>query len=120
MQGFKGFRGRCYLCGNFGHKQTKCPYKNTKGNQKANNHNNYRKQNNQKEATLNSINYNLNNYVPPRRDRFDGKCDHCRKWDHRKEDRWILKKLLLEKQELIKQMSCTQPYQTSMQKTKWH
>ena len=39
MRGFRGFRGWCHFCGNFKHKQTECPYKNTNGNQKANNNN---------------------------------------------------------------------------------
>ena len=84
MRDFKGYRGRCHFCGNFGHKQTKCPYKNTNGNQKANN--NYGKQNNQKETTLNPTHHNSNDYVPPRRHRFDKKFDHCGKWGHKKED----------------------------------
>ena len=29
MQGFKASRGRCHFCGNFGHKQNECPFKNT-------------------------------------------------------------------------------------------
>ena len=84
MQDFKGFRGRCHFCGNFGHKQSECPYKNTNENQKSSNNN--RNQNNQKETTLNATHNNSNDYIPPRRHRFKGKCDHCVKWGHRKED----------------------------------
>ena len=35
---------------------------------------------------------NTNNYVPPRRPRFKGKSNHCRKWGHRREDCRFLKK----------------------------
>ena len=31
------------------------------------------------------------NYIPPRRSRFQGKCNHCRKQGHRREDCWFLK-----------------------------
>ena len=81
MRGFKGFRGRCHFCGNFGHKQSECPSTSTNENQETNNNN--RNQNNQKETTPNATNKNSNDYVPPRKHRFNGKCDHCRKWGYR-------------------------------------
>ena len=99
MLGFNVFRGRCHFCGNFGYKQSECPFKNTNENQKTNNNN--ENQNNQKETTPNATN-NSNDYVPPRRYRFNGKCDHCGKWSHRTEDYWILKKELRAKQECEK------------------
>ena len=89
MWGFKGFRRRCHFCGNVGHKQTECPFKNTNEIQKANNNN--RKQNNQKKTSPNATYNNSNDYVPPRRYRFNGKRDHCGKLGHRKEDCLILK-----------------------------
>ena len=101
MQGYKVFRGRCHFCGNFGHKPSECPFKNTNENQKINNNNG--NQNNQKETTPNTIN-NSNDYIPPRRHRFNGKCDHCRECSHRKEDCWILKRELHAKQESEKQL----------------
>ena len=41
--------------------------------------------------TSNPTGNNINNYIPPRRSRSEGKCDHCRKWGHRREDCWFLK-----------------------------
>ena len=96
VRGFKGFRGRCHFYGNFGHEQSECPFKSSNENQKSNNNNG--NQNNQKETPSNATN-NSNDYVPPRKYRFNGKYDHCRKWGHRKEDCWILKRELREKQE---------------------
>ena len=34
---------------------------------------------------------NTNNYIPPRRPRFQGNWEHCRKWEHGREDCWFLK-----------------------------
>ena len=45
MWGFKGFRGRCHFCGNFGHKQADCPYRNSDGTQKTSKNNNMENQN---------------------------------------------------------------------------
>ena len=87
------------------------------GNQKANNNNNNGNPNNQKEATSNFTYNNSNDYVPPRRYRFNGKCDHCGKWGHRKEYCWILKKNYVKNKKVKKRASCTQPYQTTTWKT---
>ena len=41
--------------------------------------------------TGNPMGNNNNNYIHPRRPRFPGKCNHCRKWGYRREDCWFLK-----------------------------
>ena len=47
----------------------------------------YQNQNPMNNSTAN----NTNNYVPPRGPRFQGKCNHCGKWGHKREDCWFLK-----------------------------
>ena len=84
----------------------------TIGNQNTNKNNNFRNQNFQKWAltnpATNDTNNNTNKCVPLRRPRFDRKCNHCRQWGHKKEDCWILKKELCEKQESEKaSLMCT-------------
>ena len=43
-------------------------------------------------STNNFTGNSMNNYIPPRRPRFQGKCNHRRKWGHRRKDCWFLKK----------------------------
>ena len=79
MLGYKGCRGRCHFCGNFGHKQAYCPYRNSERTQKLGKNHNKWNQNDQKDKNSNSTNNNTNDYLPPRRQGFHGRCNHCRK-----------------------------------------
>ena len=78
------FKGRCFVCGNWGHKSHQCPNRN-------NNTQNGQTTQNVPTSNANPTANNTNNYVPPRRPRVQVKCDHCGKWGHRKEDCWFLK-----------------------------
>ena len=61
---YQRFKGRCYTCGNFGHKSTDCP--------------------NKKNDSENGTN--------KKRKRFNGRCTHCGRWGHKRPDRWYCKK----------------------------
>ena len=58
------FKGRCYTCGNFGHKSTNCP---NKKNDSENDANKMGK-------------------------RHNGRCTHCERWGHKHTDCWYCKK----------------------------
>ena len=91
------FKGRCYTCRNWGHKSQQCLFRNNRNNQNTQNlQNAYSHLNayqNRNTTNIPTANY-TNSYVPPRRPRFPGKCDHCRKWGHKCKDCWLLKNQL--------------------------
>ena len=60
--GYPRFKGRCYTCGNFGHKSANCPSKK-----------------NDSESD-------------PRKKRLNVKCTHCGRWGHKYTDCWYYKK----------------------------
>ena len=78
------FKGRCYVCRNWGHKSNQCPYRN-----KINTQNRQTIQNKatMKDPTNTNCNTNsnpnptwnnANNYIPPRTPRFQGKYYFCK------------------------------------------
>ena len=91
------FKGRCYICRNWGYKSNQCPFRNNRNAENGQNTQNIQNVNNPMNAcqnrnpTNNFTADNTNNYILPRRPRFQRKCNHCRKWGHMREDCWFLK-----------------------------
>ena len=80
-----------------GHKSNQCPFRNNGNIQNRQNTQNTSVTTNPLNANCNTnsssnptVN-NTNNYIPYRRPRFQGKCNHYGKWGHRREDSWCLK-----------------------------
>ena len=73
------FKGRCDLCGKWGHKKANC-WENPNNDNKRNNNNNNRNNNN------NNNGYNNGNDRNNNRRRFNGKCNYCGIIGHKEAD----------------------------------
>ena len=85
------FKGRCHICRKWEHNRNQCPYRNNRNMQNRQTRQNMSTSNNptntncNTNSTPNPKGNNTNKYVPSRKSRFQGKCNHCRKWGHSRE-----------------------------------